>query len=239
MKVAILSDIHGNLEALTEVCAQIGDTDGIILLGDIIDYCQHSNEVISILRMINEKVICNIWGNHEEMILNDDYSSFDLERGVICARHTKKQLTAASVDYLNNYMMHAGISKFEIGGKRILAVHGSMADNYWQPIEAGQNLSAYSDFDYVLSGHSHIPHLFEINYPYDDPKRRNRKKTVFINPGSVGQPRNHSPFSQYAVLDTDTEEVTFRKVEYDIRKEQEAFSNEIDDFYRIRLEYGV
>ena len=239
MKVAILSDIHGNLEALTRVCAQIGDMEGIILLGDIIDYCQHSNEVISVLRKMSDRIICNIWGNHEEMILNDDYSSFDLERGVRCAKHTKKQLSVESVDYLNNSVTNAGIGKFEIGGKRILAVHGSIEDNCWKPIEAHQDLSAYSDFDFVFSGHSHIPHLFEVYYPSEDPKRRNKKKTVFINPGSVGQPRNHSPFSQYAILDADTEEVTFRKVDYDFRKEQEAFSNEIDDFYRIRLEYGV
>ena len=239
MKVAILSDIHGNLEALETVCKQIAHADSIILLGDIIDYCQHSNEVISILRKLDDIVVCNIWGNHEEMILNDDYNAFDLERGVVCAKHTKRQLTVESVDYLNNFMTNKGMKEFELEGKMCLAVHGSLADNYWQSIDPIMDLPDYMKYDYVFSGHSHIPHMFEKYYPSENREMRNKKKAVFINPGSVGQPRNHSPLSQFVILDTDTGEVSFRRIPYDVEKEQSVFNGQVDDFYRVRLEYGV
>ena len=63
-------------------------------------------------------------------------------------------------------------------------------------------------------------------------KKRFKKKTVFLNPGSVGQPRNHNSAAQFAILDSETEEIHFVKVEYDIEKEQSLYNGEIDDFYK-------
>ena len=68
---------------------------------------------------------------------------------------------------------------------------------------------------------------------------RNKKKTVFINPGSVGQPRNHSPLAQFSVLDTETGAVRMCRVVYDVKKERLAFSDDIDLFYQERLGIGV
>ena len=243
MKIAILSDIHGNLEAFSRVLEKlhrIQELDGVVLLGDNIDYCPHSNEVVSLIRtQLNEKIICSIWGNHEMMIFRNDFSTFDLGRGVRCAIHTRDSLTDDTADYLKRNASSDAMKSFEVDGKKCLAVHGSIDDPYWGTIEQGQDYSHYGEYDFVFSGHSHIPHFFEIYYPADDADRRNKKKTVFINPGSVGQPRNHSPLSQFAILDIDTEELLFQKVKYDIVKEQAAFSSEVDDFYRRRLTFGV
>ena len=60
-----------------------------------------------------------------------------------------------------------------------------------------------------------------------------------MNPGSVGQPRNHNSAAQFAILDSETEEIHFVKVEYDIEKEQSLYNGEIDDFYKNRLKEGV
>ncbi len=94
-------------------------------------------------------------------------------------------------------------------------------------------------YDYVFSGHSHMPHFIEIFYEADAPHRRNRKKTIFINPGSVGQPRNLNPMAQCVVLDTETEKVVYEKIPYDIEKEQASYHGQVDDFYKGRLEVGV
>ena len=68
---------------------------------------------------------------------------------------------------------------------------------------------------------------------------RNRRKCIFVNPGSVGQPRNQNNRAQYCIIDFGTEEITFRKVEYDIQSEMDAFNGKVDDYYRERLRYGV
>ncbi len=210
------------------------------MLGDCIDYCPHSNETVELIRKtIGDMIICSIWGNHEMMIFRNDFSTFDLGRGVKCAIHTRDSLNKETVDYLKQNAISDAICHFELDGKKCLAVHGSIEDPYWGTIEQGIDFSAYSEYDYVFSGHSHIPHLFEVYYPSEDEKRRNKKKTVFVNPGSVGQPRNHSPLAQFAILDTETEEISFCKTSYDIAKEQAAFSDEVDAFYRERLTYGV
>ena len=66
-----------------------------------------------------------------------------------------------------------------------------------------------------------------------------RKKTVFINPGSVGQPRNHNPYAQYGILDTQTQNYEHRSVRYDVDKEQALFDPRVDSFYKERLKKGI
>ena len=241
MKIAILSDIHGNETALKAVFERIG-TSGVekmILLGDIVDYGPHSNEVIDILKKSNFPVICNILGNHEKAIISKDYSRFSSERGKKSASFTGSILNDRSWDYIRNIMAQSGKNEFFVNKLKCLAVHGSLSDEYWKAIRPGDDLNEYAEYDYVFSGHSHFPHFFEIYYKIDRPETRNLKKTVFVNPGSVGQPRNICPFAQYAVWDTVTEEITMARVKYDVKKEQECFSPEADIFYRDRLEVGI
>lgn len=242
MELILLSDIHGNLEALEGVLSFIAGQYldiRIALLGDVIDYGQHSNEVISVLRKLPYPVVCNIRGNHEDAVIRNDYSRFSSDRGRECARHTRNILTEGSWQYITEEMSDGGCAEFKIAGKRCLAVHGSLEDIYWKSIQPGGDLSPYRDYDYVFSGHSHIPHFFEGFFDVEDPGHRNKKKTVFLNPGSVGQPRNHNPMAQFAVLDMGTGAAEMVKVPYDIGKEQSAYHGQVDDFYRKRLEVGV
>lgn len=241
MRVAILSDIHGNISALQNVFEDLksSSVDGLILLGDIIDYGQHSNDVIDYLEKQEIKIVCNIWGNHEDAICNDRYERFSSPRGVVCAKHTKDLLNEKSWDYLNNKMIQSGMKEFELDGKKVLAIHGSAEDEYWKAINIESDLVGYEKYDIVLSGHSHIPHYFEKYYVSDNVEMRNKKKTIFINPGSVGQPRNHNNKAQYVIYNTATEDCDFRKVEYDIAFEQDSFDGSVDAFYKDRLGFGV
>ena len=236
MKLLIFSDIHGNNSSLYELMKY--NYNQYILLGDLIDYGPHSNPVIELIKKHFPNPVCNIRGNHEQAVLTDDYSHFSSQRGVESAKYTKSILTDASWDYIKNEMTE-GMKEFCLDGKSCLAVHGSLEDIYWKAIKPGQNLEAYKKYDIVFSGHSHLPHFFEVFYEADDPKRRNKKKTIFINPGSVGQPRNHNNMAQFAVYDTETEEISMMKVPYDIKAEQSAFNGQVDEFYKERLEYGV
>ena len=68
---------------------------------------------------------------------------------------------------------------------------------------------------------------------------RNKHAVLFINPGSVGQPRNHHAEAQYAIVDTDTKAVNMRSVKYDVEKAMNFFGNDVDRFYRDRLKNGI
>ena len=241
-KYAILSDIHGNLFALTEIINDLNNqnVDSIILLGDLIDYGMQSNEVIEAIKdNFSDKIICNIWGNHEKAILTKDFNHFSSKRGVDSAKFTESQLTDDSKDYLNNELIHEGKFEFEIGNKKALAIHGSLKDYYWKAIFPDNLNGDYSGFDIVLSGHSHYPHVFQHFYEADNPDMRNKKAVLFINPGSVGQPRNHNPSAQYAIMDGDSMGVELRYVSYPKDKAMALYDGSIDDFYRLRLKNGI
>ena len=239
---AVLSDLHGNLYALESVARDLErrGVAGIFLLGDLIDYGMQSNEVVAYIRENwRGRVLCNLWGNHERAILTEDYTHFSSRRGVESARHTAAQLSGESRRYLESELTQEGCLELELEGKRILAVHGSQEDPFWRAIEPGQLRGDYGAYDVVLSGHSHYAHVFSQFYEADDPARRNKHETRFINPGSVGQPRNHSPAAQYALFEPQTMAVSLRAVPYDVDAAMALFDGSVDDFYRARLKTGV
>jgi len=241
-RYAILSDIHGNLFALNEVTKDLNsqNVDYIILLGDLIDYGMQSNESIDFIgKELSSKIICNIWGNHEKAILTQDFNHFSSMRGVESAKFTDSVLAVESRKYLNENLIHEGKFEFEIDGKSVLAVHGSLTDYYWKAISHDNLNGDYSDFDIVLSGHSHYPHVFQHFYESVNPSMRNKKAVLFINPGSVGQPRNHNPNAQYAILDTETMGVELKSVKYPKEEAMELYDGSIDEFYKTRLENGI
>ena len=242
MQVLVMSDIHGNLaaiEAVMDLAGSFPDIAGCILLGDLIDYGMHSNEVISMVRQFPFQILCNIWGNHERAVCLGDFGRFSSERGRVSARNTMAHLRESSWKYLQENMVREGVFSFDVAGKKCLAVHGSLEDYFWKNLDFGGDMLPYKEYDYVFSGHSHIPHFVEKFYAAEDAGHRNRKKTIFINPGSVGQPRNHNPRAQFALLNFDTGAVAFQNEEYDIKREQAAFTGEVDLFYRDRLEHGI
>ena len=240
-RVLIMSDIHGNLSALNAVLAAepVEGVEGIILLGDNINYGPRSNEVIRALDNISmEKILINLWGNHEAAIYTGDDRRFSSERGKKAAEITRAGLTFETWKYLEK-MHQAAKQEMYINRYRCLAVHGSLKDCLWGSIGHGESGEEYSEYDIVFSGHSHIPHFFSNFYTCDCPQYRNKKRTVFINPGSVGQPRDCNPNAHYAIIDTDRMTVQLNTVSYDIEYEMSLFSDDIDSFYKERLRKGI
>lgn len=243
MKVAVLSDIHGNLAALNAVVARLWEMSiwGVAVLGDLIDYGPHSNEAVERLgRFLEKRTVCaNLWGNHELAAVSGEYGRFASERGARCAAYTRKTLSGETMDYLTDRMDTEGVKHFYCAGKSCLAAHGSLDDAYWGSITAETEADGYAQYDYVFSGHTHIPHYFTKWAETGNPVLRDRKPVHFVNPGSVGQPRSQNPRAQFAVWDTDSGGVEFVAVPYDIEEEQRHFSDEVDAFYRERLQRGI
>ena len=242
-RLLILSDIHANLSALEAVLEDVGRRglrpDGIVLLGDIINYGMRPNETIAAMKRLPCPVAVNIFGNHEKALLDGDMSRFSTDRGRRMLEHTAAILSDESMAYMTG-MNRDGRETHRWQGKRLLFVHGSISDPFWGSIRA-DNISddAYARYDIVISGHSHVPHLTERFYPADAPEMRNRKRTLFINPGSVGQPRNHNPRAQYVYMELSSETVCFHAVEYAVEAEQSLYPDFLDDFYRKRLSLGI
>ena len=243
MRLLILSDIHANLSALKSVLQQASQHPGIaaaLLLGDLIDYGMHSNEVIGLIQNdFPYPILCTLRGNHELVMLTQDYRRLSSDRCRQCSQYTRTILSENTWRYITDTMYPDAMQELRIDGKKCLAIHGSLEDPYWHSISPSERSSAYAPYDYVFSGHSHFPHFFEVYYEAECPQTRNKKKTIFINPGSVGQPRNLTPMAHFAILDTDTGAVSMERAAYDIACEQQAYTGQVHDFYRERLKYGV
>ena len=243
MRIIILSDVHANVTALEMVFADmktIGTYDSIAILGDLMNYGPRPNEVIEMVNSLSKPLIANLWGNHEYSIFGGSLDRFATDRGRAVLKYTNAMINNESRNYLDENMSHEGFVKTFIDGKQILFIHGNLDDPYWGKFGIDKmNDARYAEYDYVISGHSHIPHYVEHFFPSENKMYRNKKRTIFINPGSVGQPRNHNPYAQYGILDTQTGNYEHRSVWYDVEKEQTLYSNEVDIFYKERIKLGI
>ena len=243
MRLVLLSDIHANVTALQAVLVDldgIGDFNAFALLGDLVNYGPRPNEIIDIVKGMDKPLLVNLWGNHEYSIFGGSLERFSTDRGRSVLKFTNSILTDESRHYLDAEMNHQGYQECTVEDKNFLFIHGNLDDPYWGKFSVDKmNDERFTEYDYVISGHSHVPHYVEQFYATENPTYRNKKRTVFINPGSVGQPRNHNPLAQYGVLDTNTGNYEHRSVEYDVKKEQALFDQRVDVFFKDRLTLGV
>lgn len=240
----VLSDIHSNLSALQAVITDsqsMYKPDAIALLGDLINYGMRPNEVVDEIKLVMNDipVICNLRGNHENALIDGNVNKFSTERGKEILNYTAKILSDTSKIFLKEEVENYGSKEVEISGKSVLFIHGDLNDSYWGSLTPDKmNDERYKKFDYVISGHTHRPHYLEKYFSCENSIMRNLKKTVFLNPGSVGQPRNHNPFAQYLYIDFMLGTIHHNAVPYDIELEKSFFTEEVNEFYKERLTFG-
>lgn len=247
-KIIALTDIHSNLSALEAVIADIEDRlynpNSIVILGDIINYGLRPNEVIKEIITLSQRygILVNLFGNHEKAIFDGDTSHFSTDRGRSVLKYTRTMLSDESKDYLLEHLSQTGMKEVNVGGKLVLFVHGSLSDPFWGKMtDEEMSKQIYAKYDYVISGHSHVPNFTEKFYEdRSKPEYRNKKRTGFLNPGSVGQPRNHNPRAQYLFIDFEAEIFHFNSVRYNVGYEQSLYEGvDIDRFYKTRLTKGI
>jgi putative phosphoesterase len=206
-RVAFVSDVHSNLEALEAVLDEIGKLK-VYCCGDIVGYCASPNEVVRALRDIG--AVC-VLGNHDQASLSGDVGDFN-PRAAMAAIWTSQHISDESRAFLGSLPREVSA---EIGGKRLYMTHGSPDDTMWEYVLP----STHSDlFDYYLQkvgadvmalGHTHQAFQW----------RRDGGGLVF-NPGSVGQPRTGDVRASFAILSVEAGEVQLeiRQVEYDVER---------------------
>jgi len=186
LKIGIVSDIHCNIAGLDRALAEMGDVDELICAGDSIFQYRFSNEVVTRLRERGARVIL---GNHEE--------TFFSSAGV-----RAQQAGWIDRDAYTYLASQPAEIRVTVGGKRLCMVHGSPWDppnEYVYPHSPTLRKFAEFDADIVVLGHTH----------YQMAERAGR--TLVVNPGSTGQPRDPRNDFQlsFAILDSESDEVRF------------------------------
>ncbi len=224
MRIAILTDIHANREAFEAVLA---DLDGrnigrIVLLGDIVGYGPDPVWCVErVERLVAEGAVC-IKGNHDSAVGNPgEHLNVTALRAI---NWTRPLLTEAHKTFLAGLPMRA-----EEGD--VLFVHASANDpeDWIYVSDTGSAMGSFrvTGARVILVGHRHVPAL----YSYDMARRVKAQRVVagmafpLIRSrrwlgvvGSVGQPRDGVAQANYAILDLAQNELTFRRVAYDVQK---------------------
>jgi predicted phosphodiesterase len=220
MQVAIISDIHSNLPALTAVLADIDDQgsgpDEIWCLGDVVGYGAAPDACAALTSNLAE--VC-LAGNHDLVVRGDiDINNFTTGAEA-AARWTMSTINPATRAFL------AKLQPLEQGRATGL-YHASPRDPVWEYVlsidQAHDCLDAQHE-RVCLIGHSHVACFFYRNGARTEGAVA-RAGTVIemsegewlVNPGSVGQPRDGDPRAAYLTLDTDDWTATFHRVEYPI-----------------------
>ncbi len=210
MKIAILSDIHGNDLALRAVLQEIDklNVDKILLLGDYVGYYYNVNVLFSLIDGYDKELIK---GNHEILLqqtLYDNEMSAEIQKkygsGI---EYAKKNLSNKQIDYLVNLPEK---KKIKIDGLSILMCHGSPWDicEYIYPNPSAKVKQKFMEYDadFIFIGHTHRPFVFE------------QDNKVLMNVGSVGQNRVIGGVASWGFLDTANKMHLIKETYYDIKK---------------------
>ncbi len=218
MKYAVISDIHGNMEALNAVLTDIEEVemaDKILCLGDLAMAGPEPGAAIDKIKSLveAEKVIC-IQGNTDKMIADYNENILDSlrEKNEIMANALEadvKILSDSQKEFLKNLPVN---EKVEYLKNKILMVHGSPRRNDENifpemPISEIEEMVKDTDADIILCGHTHVPCGYQTE----------SRKTI-VNDGSVGRPFSEEPKACYAILDIGMGCISVRHkhIEYDV-----------------------
>jgi putative phosphoesterase len=205
MRVLIISDIHGNIQALEAVAEAARRFDAVICAGDTVNYGPSPRACIDWLR---EKDAVTVMGNHDLAVATDGDPKGALTQqpfALAMRDWTKAQLRASELNWLRKLPRQ---KTFEMGGAIWLTLHATPADPLYdyrlQPDASDQlvdKLTRDAQADVMVVGHTHLPYL------------RTRRKMQIVNPGSVGQPLDGNPQASYAIWDHGR--ITLERISYD------------------------
>ena len=249
MKLALLSDIHANLQAL-DACLQHAAQQGATryaLLGDLVGYGGDPGPVLDRIMAMAAEGATVLQGNHDQMALNPPPESDRL--GEATSAWTHGQLTAAHRSFLAGLPLTARVAS-------CLLVHASAdSPEKWRYVEdqrsAAASLAAATadpGVCYVFGGHVHQQTLYykgsgrglmafapTAGVPIPTPAHRQWIATV----GSVGQPRDGQPTAMYAMFDLAQSRLTFHRVPYDHLAAAAAVRRAgLPEYFAQRLEEG-
>ncbi len=213
MRVAVLSDVHGNLHALQAVLddAWTERAERVLCAGDLVGYGPLPNEVIALVREHDIKCVI---GDYDDTVAFDrpcpPTAWLPPEVAELIFLWTRVHLDARTKAWLRQLLPQV---RLEIGPCRLMITHGSPRDlretlGTQTAEEILRELTYQTKANLVISGHAHVPSYRVVN------------AVIFVNAGSVGQPRDGDPRAAYALLDIDPvtgkTQVLIKRVAYDV-----------------------
>ncbi len=233
-RIAIVSDIHANIQALRAVLEKIDElgVDETICAGDTAGYYTRINETIQLVR---KKIRYHCLGNHDFGIV--EFCGITQPRFNRFARQAlrfqRDKITRENIEWLAQLPIRFLLQWEE---KRIYLVHGHpnkpfeylMGYNEERTKELVKDAIKEAKTSFLVAGHTHVPFIHEEN------------GKVYLNSGSVGQPRDKNPLASFAVLDLEKNSAKIHRVEYDI----EAVKKDVEEhglpkYLWERLEKGI
>ncbi len=223
MRYAVLSDVHGNLEALSAVLADAASEGalGVLCLGDAVGY---GADPVACVELLGERSTGMVAGNHEYGALGLLDLRWFNPAARAAALWTREQLGADHQGYLSGLPLSSALGE-------ATCVHASprRPEEWDYLLSAEDGFEAFADFATRLCfvGHSHRPGVWSLGssgpahedlggpawhdhrVPFHDGRR------YIVNVGSVGQPRDRDPRAAYVVWDEDERSITLRRVMYD------------------------
>jgi putative phosphoesterase len=199
VKIAVLSDIHGNLPALSAVLEDIPKFDAIVCCGDIVGYYPDVNEVCNILR---ERNVFTVRGNHDAY-LSGVLTPIIEKQTSYRSEWTRDRLNSDNFSWLESLPTEI---IFSWDGSDIHLRHASPWDEvtYLYPDSKRLLEIKLRKGEYLFLGHTHHPMWINVG------------DGMILNPGSVGQPRDWNPHASYAIFDSISKSVEIRRVKYDV-----------------------
>jgi putative phosphoesterase len=236
MKLAVFSDVHGNLAALESVWEdlQAQGPEAVYCLGDLVGYGAHPNEVVELIR---RQEVPTVMGNYDEGVgfdLDDCgcvYKDPELKRlGDVSLAWTRKHTDPDHKHYLQSLPLQI---RLEERRPRVLMVHGSprrMNEYLYEdrPRATFERIAKLAGTEILLFGHTHLPYQKRVG------------ETLFVNVGSVGRPKDGDPRAGYALIELGRRpRVELRRVEYDVEAEAVAIEqSDLPNHYASELRLG-
>ncbi len=244
MRIAVLGDIHGNLEALSSVvdAARKEGVDEWVQVGDIVGYGPEPSACIDVVRDLGCTVCL---GNHDAAVLGMLDTAYFNSYARAAIEWTRTRIRPADYDYLRSLQLVVQKQEYTV-------VHGTLH----MPDLFGYVVSQVEAFDSLklqttplcFVGHSHVPAIYVqrgpreidwINQSEIDYQLPAGQKAL-VNVGSVGQPRDEDPRAAYAICDTKRGSIAIRRVHYDIASVQKKIRDAgLPDMLAHRLALGV
>ncbi|WML33721.1 metallophosphoesterase family protein [Clostridium sp. OS1-26] len=210
MKIAVISDVHGNLEALKAALESIEKlkVDTIVCLGDLVGYGPYPNEVIELIR---DQKIMNILGNYDAAVLEEKFNYIrDNEVNKFCMPWAAKELKEENRLYLRSLPRQI-VLEFE--NKKIYFVHGSIRSiNEYLKEDSREVEEVMKIFegDILVCAHTHIPY------------KKFYGNKLLLNDGSIGKPKIGRSNGTYLIIDIDKEKIESEIVEFTYDYEKTA-----------------
>jgi diadenosine tetraphosphatase ApaH/serine/threonine PP2A family protein phosphatase len=223
MRLLVLSDIHGNVDALERSLeeAERLRPDLIVSLGDVVGYGANPNECIA---LVQERARIRIGGNHDVAaagIIDTETFNRTAQRAI---QWTVRNILPHHRDALNEYDT---VRRY---GECLFAHASPLSPMDWEYVYTVRQANGIFDATgerFIFIGHTHVPAIIERHRVWGskvvsgsvcpvDPESR-----YLINVGSIGQPRDGIAAASFALLDLAKGTITIRRVPYDIRAAQE------------------